>query len=284
MIKYDSLMPEALAILKNKHTEKPFSGKYHDKILQGSYLCRGCGAVLFRADSQFQSGCGWPSFDDEIPNAIERVLDVDNIRTEIICNNCKSHLGHVFSGEKLTAKNIRHCVNSLAIEFVADTAVLKTEEAIVAGGCFWGVEYLFRKLPGILLAEVGYTGGLTINPTYTQVCAHNTEHVEAVRIVFDSEKLSYEHIIKYFFEIHSPTQIDGQGPDIGSQYLSRIYYFDEHQKNIAEKVIKVLEKKGFSVSTKILPVKTFWPAEEDHQHYYEKTGHTPYCHRYEKRF
>ncbi|OGT26362.1 MAG: peptide-methionine (S)-S-oxide reductase [Gammaproteobacteria bacterium RIFCSPLOWO2_02_FULL_42_14] len=284
MNKYAALAPSILDIIKNKYTEKPFSGKYCEKKYDGSYLCRGCGVVLFRADNQFHSSCGWPSFDDEISDSIKKIPDSDGRRTEIICAECNAHLGHIFVGEKFTAKNRRYCVNSLAIEFITDPAILKTEEAIVAGGCFWGVQYLFQQLPGVLLTEVGYTDGITQNPTYQQVCSHKTNHVEAMRVIFDTEKISYENIIKYFFEIHDPTQNDGQGPDRGSQYLSRIFYFNDTQKRIAEKLKKELVSHGFSVTTAIKPVVTFWPAEEDHQNYYRKTQREPYCHRRIKRF
>ncbi|PIZ04490.1 MAG: peptide-methionine (S)-S-oxide reductase [Gammaproteobacteria bacterium CG_4_10_14_0_8_um_filter_38_16] len=284
MYKYASLTPNSLAILKNKNTEAPFSGKYHDVISQGSYLCRGCGAVLFRGDSQFQSSCGWPSFDDEIEGSVKRVVDIDGRRTEILCSQCDGHLGHVFLGEQFTKKNQRHCVNALAIEFVADQYVKKTDEAIVAGGCFWGIQYLFQKLSGILLTEVGYTGGHVVQPTYHQVCSHETGHVEAVRIIFDVEKINYEKIIQYFFEIHDASQVDGQGPDLGSSYLSRIFYFNDSQKTVAINIIKILEKKGLSVATTLKPVSPFWVAEADHQDYYKKTQTLPYCHRWVKRF
>lgn len=284
MQKRNALTPDVINIIQNKHTEKPFSGKYIDKKSNGSYLCRGCGAVLFRADNQFHSGCGWPSFDDAIKNNVKEIPDADGRRTEIVCAQCNAHLGHVFHGEQFTAKNTRHCVNSLSVEFVDDSAVLKTEEAIVAGGCFWGVDYLFQQLPGVLLTEVGYTDGITQNPTYQQVCSHTTNHVEALRIVFDAEKTTYEKIIQYFFEIHDPTQQDGQGPDVGSQYLSRIFYFNDQQKQIAEKLKNQLIEKGLKIATIIKPVTIFWPAEEYHQHYYEKNNHAPYCHRWTKRF
>lgn len=284
MHKYAALTPDVIHILKNKYTEQPFSGKYHNTFSKGSYLCCGCGAVLFHGDSQFHSGCGWPSFDDEVSGSIKRIPDIDGRRTEIVCACCEGHLGHVFTGEKFTDKNVRHCVNSLAIEFVKNTTVKKTEEAIVAGGCFWGVQYLLDQLPGVLLTEVGYTGGDVANPTYHEVCRNHTGHVEAVRVVYDAEKISYETIMKYFMEIHDPTQQDGQGPDRGSQYLSRIFYFDEKQKKIAHDIIQQLVQKGFDIATNIKPVKTFWPAEEAHQHYYEKNKLAPYCHHRVKRF
>lgn len=284
MDKYKSLTPHQLHILKDKGTEPPFSGRYIDEIVEGSYLCRGCGAVLFRSDTQFISSCGWPSFDDEIAGAMTRSVDADGRRTEITCARCQGHLGHVFVGEGLTSKNLRHCVNSLAIEFVPDQKVQETEEAIVAGGCFWGVQQLFNTLPGVLLTEVGYTGGTKENPSYRDVCGGNTGHVEAVRVVYDAHLISYKAIIKYFLEIHDPTQADGQGPDRGSQYLSRICCFNQAQKQTAASLLNQLRMKGYHIATELLWVDVFWVAEEGHQLYYEKHQKTPYCHFYTKRF
>lgn len=282
--KLKSLMPEVAHVIKDKGTEARFSYYEETEKKQGSYICRGCGVALFRSENKFNAGCGWPSFDDEIPNAIQREADEDGRRTEIMCAHCGAHLGHVFTGEKFTQKNRRHCVNGCAIEFVADKTVAQTDEAIVAGGCFWGVEHLFKQLPGVLLTEVGYIGGTIDHPTYEQVCSHATGCVEAVRVVFDLEKISYETILKYFFEIHDPTQKNGQGPDIGSQYLSQLFYFDDAQKKIADSVMGELKKKGFSLSTQLKPIEIFWPAEKYHQQYYEKNQKAPYCHRYTKRF
>jgi peptide methionine sulfoxide reductase msrA/msrB len=284
MNKYASLTPDILHILEDKGTEAPFSYGYDTDATQGTYLCRGCGQALFRADSHFSSGCGWPSFDDEISNTVKRVSDADGRRTEILCANCNGHLGHVFGGEQFTAKNTRHCVNSLAIEFVENTTVLKTEETILAAGCFWGVEYFLQKLPGVLKTEVGYIGGIVDNPTYEQVCTKKTGHLEAIRVVFDPTVLTYENLLKYFFEIHDPSQDDGQGPDLGSQYLSAIFYFDKQQKSIAEQVINELKESGYSVVTSLYEVSSFWPAEGYHQDHYAKTGKAPYCHIWTKKF
>lgn len=284
MNKYRTLLPSVYNSLKNKFTEPPFSGKYLHKADHGSYLCRGCGAVLFRAEHQIQSNCGWPSFDNEIIGSIKQVKDVDGRRIEILCEQCDGHLGHIFYGENITSSNKRYCVNSLAIEYIEDQKVFETEEAILAGGCFWGVEYLLLQLPGVLLTEVGYTGGLLSHPTYMQVCTRNTGHVEAVRVIYDSKKLSYENLIKYFMEIHDPTQTDGQGPDYGSQYLSRIFYINAQQKAFADRVIQKLTNLGVAVATELELAHTFWPAEEDHQKYYQKNNGVPYCHQRVKRF
>lgn len=140
-----------------------------------------------------------------------------------------------FSGEQFTDKNIRHCVNSLSLDFVSDLTVTDTEEAIYAAGCFWGVAYYFKKLAGVIKVEVGYSGGDQHEPTYESVCQHHTGHFEVVRVIFDPKVINYESLTQYFFEIHDPTQTKGQGPDLGEQYLSRIFYFNLTQKKTAEK-------------------------------------------------
>lgn len=279
-----SLPPQVLQIVNDKETEQPFTGKYDDFDEAGTYLCRQCGLALFRAQTKFHSGCGWPSFDEEIPGAVKREQDADGRRTEILCARCNAHLGHVFQGEGFSIKNTRHCVNSLSLDFVPDLHVEDTEEAIFAAGCFWGVEYYFKILPGVLKTEVGYIGGHKTNPTYKEVCTGDTGHFEAIRVVYDPKKISYEDLTKYFFEIHDPTQRNGQGPDLGEQYLSVIFYYDEQQKKIAQKLIADLKQKGYDVATQLLAVSPFWSAEEYHQSYYQKSGKNPYCHQYTKRF
>jgi peptide methionine sulfoxide reductase msrA/msrB len=284
MLKTNSLIPVVREIICNKDTEHPFTGEYEDWGEVGTYLCRKCGLALFRSQTKFHSGCGWPSFDEEIVGAVKREPDPDGQRTEIVCARCGGHLGHVFEGEKFTAKNIRHCVNSASLDFVEDRNVTDTEEAIFAAGCFWGVEHYFKKLPGVLRTEVGYVGGNFNNPSYADVCAGETGHYEAVRVIYDPKVVSFRDVTKYFFEIHDPTQTDGQGPDLGEQYLSVVFYFDQKQKDIAEELIGILTQKGYDIATQVLPVKPFWRAESYHQNYYHKNGKEPYCHSYTKRF
>lgn len=160
----------------------------------------------------------------------------------------------------------------------------KNEIAIFAGGCFWGVEHLMKNASGTITVESGYIGGTKENPTYEEVCRHDTGHAEAVRIVFDPTKTTYEDLVKRFFEIHDPEQEDGQGPDLGDQYRSEIFYTTLQQKEVAEKLIAVLTGKGYNVVTKVTPASTFWKAEEYHQRHYELRGTEPYCHIYTKRF
>lgn len=277
----NELTAEEKMVIIHKGTERPWTGKYLNNNAKGTYTCKWCDAPLYRSDDQFDSHCGWPSFDDEIPGAIKRQTDADGNRTEIMCANCGGHLGHVFDGEELTSKNIRHCVNSVSIDFKPDTATVhpqKTESAIFAAGCFWGVQHYFSRAPGVVSTAVGYTGGNKANPTYKEVCSHTTGHVEAIQVVFDPHQTTFEELAKLFFEIHDPTQTTGQGPDIGPQYLSGIFYSDNNQKIIADKLIGILQAQGLKIATKVRPATTFWPAEEYHQEYYEKTGGTPYCH------
>lgn len=281
------LTPEEERVIRDKGTERPFTGKYYNFKEDGTYTCKQCGAPLYRSSDKFDSGCGWPSFDDEIKGAVKRVPDADGRRTEIVCAKCGAHLGHVFQGEGFTPKNTRHCVNSISLDFTKEQNTPpagKTETAIFAGGCFWGVEHLMKQIPGVLSVESGYIGGNVPNPTYREVCTGRTGHAEAVRIIFDPSKTNYETLAKRFFEIHDPGQADGQGPDLGDQYRSEIFYTTPEQKEIALKLIDTLKAKGYKVVTKVTPATTFWQAEDYHQDYYDKTGKQPYCHRYLKKF
>ena len=161
---------------------------------------------------------------------------------------------------------------------------MKPEKAIFAAGCFWGVQHQFQRVNGVSSTIVGYTGGTEENPTYPEVKAHQTHHVEAILVEYDAEVVSYEDLCKVFFEIHDPAQTDGVGPDIGPQYRSEIFYLNEEQKQIAESVIELLRSKGYEVNTLLRPAERFWIGEEYHQDYYNKTGGEPYCHIRVKKF
>ncbi|MHB9055126.1 MAG: bifunctional methionine sulfoxide reductase B/A protein [Paludibacteraceae bacterium] len=284
-MKYNELTSDEENVILHKATERPYTGKYLDNKEKGTYTCKRCGSPLYRSQDKFDSHCGWPSFDDEIKGAVKHVPDADGIRTEIVCAACGAHLGHVFEGEGFTAKNIRHCVNSISMNFIREKAAT-TEVAYFASGCFWGTEYHFMKAPGVRATTVGYMGGHVDNPTYKQVCTGTTGHVETTEVLFDTTKTSYEDLIKLYFETHDFTQVGGQGPDIGDQYRSVIFYANEDQKKIAEKYIKILTDRGYNVATELRPSENneFWEAEEYHQEYYDKKNGTPYCHIYRKLF
>ena len=279
--KLNKLTPAEQAVILHRGTERPGTGKYDDHFEAGTYTCKQCDAPLYRSTDKFRSGCGWPSFDDEIPGAVTHRPDPDGQRTEIVCARCGGHLGHIFEGEGLTPRNVRHCVNSISMNFVPAS---KAKRAIFASGCFWGTEHMFREAPGVVSTTAGYTGGHTENPTYREVCGNDTGHAEAVEVIYDPTKTTYEALAKLFFETHDPTQVDGQGPDVGDQYRSAIFTLDAEQKQVAEKLIRTLEAKGLEVATQVVAAGKFWPAEDYHQGYYEKKGGQPYCHGYTKRF
>lgn len=160
------------------------------------------------------------------------------------------------------------------------------KSAYFAGGCFWGVEYYFEKLEGVKAAISGYMGGHFDNPTYQDICSGLTGHLEVVRVDYDEEQITFKALSTLFFEIHDPTQKNGQGPDIGSQYISAIFYNNQNEKETAQELINILKNKDFDVVTKLISNKNtpFYKAEEYHQDYYFVHNKTPYCHSYEKKF
>ena len=226
---FNQLTPEEKRVIINKGTEAPFTGKYDAFSKSGLYACKQCDAPLYRSEDKFPSQCGWPSFDDEIPGAVASEADADDRRTEIVCANSDGHLRHVFEGEGITAKNVRHCVNSISMNFVS-AGDLKT--TYFAGGCFWGVEHLLQQQPGVVSVVSGYMGGQTENLTYQEVCSKTTGHLEVVEVCYHSDQVDFETLAKLFFEIYDPTQIDGQGPDRGEQYASAIFYHNDGKKRL----------------------------------------------------
>jgi len=282
-MKYNPLTPEEQSVILHKATERPFVGEYTDNKATGVYVCKQCDAPLYRSEDKFESHCGWPSFDDEIKGAVKRIPDADGQRTEIVCANCGGHLGHVFIGEQYTAKNTRYCVNSISMKFIPAKST-NMETAYFASGCFWGTEYHFMKAKGVKKTSVGYMGGHTQHPTYKEVCTGETGHAETTEVVFDNTQTSYEEMVKLYFETHDFTQVGGQGPDIGDQYRSVIFYTSETQKQMAEKYIGILTGKGYKVATILEKAPVFWLAEDYHQQYYDKKHGSPYCHIYRKIF
>lgn len=300
MKKMPPLSAEEARILHDKGTEPPYSGRHLANKAAGTYVCRACGNPLYPSHDKFDSGCGWPSFDDTLPGAVRRTPDPDGRRVEITCAHCGGHLGHVFEGERLTPKDTRHCVNSLSLHFVPEgqslpqvvgeealgqAAVQNTDlaEAVFGGGCFWGVEHIFSQAPGVVDAVSGYSGGQVADPSYREVCGGDTGHAEVVKVVYDSSVTSYEALARLFFELHDPGQLNRQGPDYGSQYRSILFYADEDEKQTAEKLIALLKSKGHRVVTELAPRVPFYPAEESHQDYLRKYPGRP-CHLPVRRF
>ena len=292
-MKLNELNPEEKKVILEKGTEAPFSGKFEKNHQDGVYTCRQCNAFLYRSADKFDSGCGWPSFDDEITGAVEKHLDADGSRTEIICSRCGAHLGHVFSGENLTQKNIRHCVNSVSMDFletgknmtVDGTALALEKEKIIylGGGCFWCIEAVFKMIKGVSKVVSGYAGGQIENPKYDDVSGGETGHAEMVKVVFDPTMISMEEILAVFFDAHDPTTVNRQGNDVGTQYRSVI---STENKNDLEIVANFIEKVKANFSEPIVTdisvlsetgTGQFYPAEDYHQDYFKKNGHAPYC-------
>lgn len=283
------LDPDAYRITQKADTERAFCGTLLDNHKEGVYVCVVCGLPLFSSEHKFNSGSGWPSFYREFdPEHVARKRDATHgmVRVEINCARCGAHLGHVFDdGPKPTGE--RHCLNSASLKFYEkgeklpmESQPAKFETAYFAGGCFWGIEHYFQEGPGVIDAVSGYMQGHTENPTYGEVCEHGTGHAETVKVVFDPSKITYHRLLEAFFTMHDPTQVNRQGPDVGDQYRSGIWYTTPEQKREAEAFIQEqTEKKRFGgkkIATQVEAARTFYPAEEYHQDYVSKTGRA--CH------
>lgn len=279
------LTPEQYYILREKGTEKPYSGQFVFTKDKGIYKCGGCGEPLFTNDMKFESHCGWPSFDKEIAGG-KIIQTEDNTqgmrRTEITCAKCGGHLGHIFDdGPTETGK--RYCVNSGSLSFEpqkANGAKNTLETITLAGGCFWCIEAIFEELKGVTNVASGYANGKIQNPTYKQVCSGNTGYAEAVQITYDKSIISLEELLEVFFTLHDPTTLNQQGADLGTQYRSGIFYQNEEQRKISEKAIATLNNnKAFekTIVTEVSSFKNFYKAENYHQEYYELNKEQPYC-------
>lgn len=285
------LTPDQFYVLREKGTEKPFSGKWVMNQKNGIYSCAGCGNELFTSDMKFDSHCGWPSFDREIAGGkIKTAKDNSHgmSRIEIMCAKCDGHLGHLFD-DGPTATGMRYCVNSASMNFsehkVSDNKSLpvvvgKYDTLTLGGGCYWCVEAIYEKLDGVIDVESGFSGGHVANPTYREVCMGETGHAEVVQIVFDPQKTNIHEILKVFFTVHDPTTLNRQGADVGTQYRSVIYYRNSDQEKTARQLIKELNKqKAYEspVVTEVSPFTGFYKADDEHQNYFQMNSQKPYC-------
>jgi peptide methionine sulfoxide reductase msrA/msrB len=299
------LSPLQYEVTQQCGTEPPFQNEYWNNHAAGIYVDIVSGEPLFSSLDKFDSGTGWPSFTKPIKgSALTEKQDRSHrmIRTEVRSAGSDSHLGHVFP-DGPGPDGLRFCINSAALRFVPvekleaegygefkdlfepskSKAIPTSEEevAILAGGCFWGVEELVRKLPGVRSTEVGYTGGAFPNPTYAKVSAGTSGHAESVRIVFNPAQLSYGELLRYFFRLHDPTTPNRQGNDRGTQYRSVIFYTRPEQEQIAREVIDEVTKSGkwsAPIVTQVVAASTWYPAEGYHQDYLQKHPDGYTCH------
>ncbi|MBA3665190.1 MAG: bifunctional methionine sulfoxide reductase B/A protein [Bacteroidetes bacterium] len=271
------LTPEQYNITREQGTEPAFSSTYNKNHESGIYYCVSCGNPLFNSTNKFESGTGWPSFWKPYS---QRSVDVstDNSmgmqRDEISCKRCNAHIGHVFNDGPLPT-GLRYCTDGVALLFKAKgnepTANLSAyNKATFAAGCFWCEETVFESVKGVAEVISGYAGGTTKNPSYEEVGSGKTGHAETVEIYYDSTKVNYQTLLKVFFASQDPTQVNGQGPDQGTQYRSIVFYRNLYEKQVTENYIHELNKSGKykkPIATQVIPYEVFWKAEDYHQNY-----------------
>jgi peptide methionine sulfoxide reductase msrA/msrB len=304
-----TLTKEQFHVTQECGTEPPFRNAYWDNHAPGIYVDVVSGEPLFSSLDKFDSGTGWPSFTRPLePNVSEKQDGtLGMMRTEVRSRRADSHLGHLFPDGPRAQGGLRYCINSASLRFVpaaqltaqgygqyaklfpeakqeaaASVAKPSVETAVLAGGCFWGLEDLLRKVPGVLSVEVGYTGGWVENPKYDDTHDSKSGHAEAVKLTFDPAKVSYQELLeKWFFRMHDPTTQNRQGNDVGTQYRSAIFFTSEAQKKTAEEVKAKVSASGKwkkPVVTEVVAASAWWRAEDYHQDYLVKNPGGYTCH------
>jgi peptide methionine sulfoxide reductase msrA/msrB len=293
-----ALTPDQYRVTQRNGTERAYSGEFwlHDE--PGIYVDVVSGEPLFASVDKFDSRTGWPSFTKPVDGrnvVTKRDFTMLFPRTEVRSAHGDSHLGHVFKDGPRNRGGLRYCINSAALRFVhrddleaqgySDYVTLFSKEdsmseyktATLAGGCFWGMQDLIRRQPGVVSTRVGYTGGRNANATYR----NHPGHAEAIEIVYDPAQTDYRALLEFFFQIHDPSTKDRQGNDLGSSYRSAIFYVDDEQKQVALDTIADVDACGLwpgKVVTEVAPASDFWEAEPEHQDYLLRIPNGYTCH------
>ena len=293
-----ALTPDQYRVTQRNGTERAYSGEFwlHDE--PGIYVDVVSGEPLFASVDKFDSRTGWPSFTKPVDGrnvVTKRDFTMLFPRTEVRSAHGDSHLGHVFKDGPRNRGGLRYCINSAALRFVhrddleaqgySDYVTLFSKEdsmseyktATLAGGCFWGMQDLIRRQPGVVSTRVGYTGGRNANATYR----NHPGHAEAIEIVYDPAQTDYRALLEFFFQIHDPSTKDRQGNDLGSSYRSAIFYVDDEQKQVALDTIADVDACGLwpgKVVTEVGPASDFWEAEPEHQDYLLRIPNGYTCH------